>query len=174
VRIYTHFVSLEFSEFPINISSREMKLLHNIFESAAVLLYRSTRGSISSSNSDNATPFDNVLPDDMPEQPFDCKSSYKSTTELTMAVNLDSLGRANLRSVSRMHPLYMEDVLADVDIPASFNEMVFDSAESEIKYLVLTNTWPKFVNVSRANSQMSKEVDEENGSVWMKKILCSS
>jgi hypothetical protein len=152
-----------------------MKRLHNIFESAAVILGRSTRGSISSAISDSVTPFDNVQPDDTPEPPFDCKSSYKSTTELTAGFNLDSLGRANLRSVSRMQPLYLEDVLADFDIPTRFNEMVFDPAESEIKYLVLTNTWPKFVNVSRANSQMSKEVDhEEKGNVWMKKVLCSS
>lgn len=32
------------------------------------------------------------------------------------------------------------------DIPAEFDEAVFDSVQSHIKYLVLTNTWPKFVS----------------------------
>lgn len=31
-------------------------------------------------------------------------------------------------------------------IPASFSETVFDDAEKEIRYLVLTNTWPQFVH----------------------------
>ncbi|KAF1845210.1 uncharacterized protein K460DRAFT_311365 [Cucurbitaria berberidis CBS 394.84] len=172
-RIYAHFISLEFSEFPINISSREMKRLHNVFETAATLLYRSGRHSLASSTSDNATPFDNVLPDQVHKSPNDRKSSYSSTTELQSSVNLDALGRANFRAVSRMQDLYVDEVLADVKIPEAFTEMVFDPAESEIKYLVLTNTWPKFVNVGRANSQLSKDIDQENGNVWMRKVLCS-
>ena len=35
------------------------------------------------------------------------------------------------------------------DIPDEFDETIFDEAEKEIKYLVLTNTWPKFVRSSR-------------------------
>lgn len=167
-RIYAHFISLEFSEFPINISSKEMKRLHQVFESAAKILYNK-RNSVSSATSANATPFDNILPDD----PMDSKSSYSSITELHSSVNLDALGRANLRAVSRMQDLYTEDALADIEIPEAFTEMVFDPAEREIKYLILTNTWPKFVNVGRANSQMSKDNEEEKG-VWVKKLLCTS
>ncbi|KAK8142710.1 hypothetical protein G3M48_008365 [Beauveria asiatica] len=32
------------------------------------------------------------------------------------------------------------------DIPAAFDEAVFDTVQDHIKYLVLTNTWPKFVS----------------------------
>ncbi|KAJ3490253.1 hypothetical protein NLG97_g5823 [Lecanicillium saksenae] len=32
------------------------------------------------------------------------------------------------------------------DIPAEFDATVFDTVQSHIKYLVLTNTWPKFVS----------------------------
>lgn len=32
------------------------------------------------------------------------------------------------------------------DIPGEFTNTVFDSVQSHIKYLVLTNTWPKFVS----------------------------
>ncbi|KAH7093398.1 hypothetical protein FB567DRAFT_433362 [Paraphoma chrysanthemicola] len=172
VRIYSHFISLEFSEFPINISSKEMKRLHQVFESAAVLLHRSKRGSVGSETSNDATPFDNFNPDDVPPSPSD-QRSFNSQSELKSGVNLDALGRANLRAVSRMNGLYVDELLADFEIPEGFTEMIFDPAEREIKYLVLTNTWPKFVNVGRANSQMSKDIDEEKGNVWMKRILCS-
>ncbi|KAL7900610.1 GPCR, GprK-like protein [Trichoderma sp. SZMC 28014] len=36
------------------------------------------------------------------------------------------------------------------DVPAEFNEAVFDDAELSIKYLVLTNTWPKFIKERRS------------------------
>lgn len=167
--IYARFISLEFSEFPINISSREMKRLYNVFDSAAVMLYRNKRGSLSSETSDSATPFDNVQPDDasathshnMPPSPTGSTFGLK---------DLDALGRANLRAVSRMDGLYSDEKFANIDVPDNFAEVVFDPAESEIKYLVLTNTWPKFVNAGRAASQISK--DEETGSGWKQKVLC--
>ena len=173
VHIYAHSISLEFAEFPINISSKEMKRLHLVFEDAAKLLHRGKRGSIASSTSDNATPFDSVLPDEIPESAIDPKASYSSTLEVKSAVNLDALGRANLRAVSRMQEDCLDEILANIDIPEAFTEMIFDPAEHEIKYLVLTNTWPKFVNFGRANSQMSTDVDEEKGKRWMRKMLCS-
>ncbi|KAG7144684.1 hypothetical protein HYQ46_006575 [Verticillium longisporum] len=37
------------------------------------------------------------------------------------------------------------------DIPDGFDETVFDDAETSIKYLVLTNTWPKFVKDRRTS-----------------------
>ncbi|KAF1911305.1 hypothetical protein BDU57DRAFT_524352 [Ampelomyces quisqualis] len=169
-RIFAHFISLEFSEFPINISSKEMKRLHHVFAPAATLLYGNNRGSISSSDND-ATPFDDVLPDDIPDPPLDRKCSYSSTSNLRPTINLDTLGRANLRAVSRLDKAHVDHVLAEMDIPEDFTEMVFDLAESEIKYLVLTNTWPKFVNAGRANSQISKSSDENKENQW-KKVLC--
>ncbi|KAK0757272.1 hypothetical protein N5P37_009991 [Trichoderma harzianum] len=36
------------------------------------------------------------------------------------------------------------------EVPAEFNEHVFDDAEMSIKYLVLTNTWPKFIKERRS------------------------
>lgn len=165
-RIYAHFISLEFSEFPINISSKEMKQLHAVFEAAANILYRNKRSSAMSNSSDNITPFDNVLPKDR-------KGSYSSTTELRSSINLDALGRANLSASSRIREPLVDELLADFEIPEAFTEMVFDAAEGEIKYLVLTNTWPKFVNVGRANSQMSKDGEADAGNVWVKRLfLC--
>jgi hypothetical protein len=189
VRIYSHFISLEFSEFPINISSKEMKRLHQVFESAAVLLNRCTRGSIDSETSDSATPFDNIHPSDLPNSLMFPSSSSSPTfprspasamfpsspikQEIEMKTSdLDALGRANLRASSRMQRSSMYDMFANVAVPESFKETVFDQAEAEIKYLILTNTWPKFVNAGRSNSQLGKEVDQEAGHKWMRKFLC--
>lgn len=36
------------------------------------------------------------------------------------------------------------------EIPEAFNEGVFDDSEMSIKYLVLTNTWPKFIKERRS------------------------
>jgi hypothetical protein len=172
-RIYSHFISLEFSEFPINISSREMKRLYQIFEPAARLLYNNKRGSISSSSSDCATPFDSIYPQDTSDSPTYSYNDYNLTDEpKSPTVNLDTLGRSNLRASSRMQETHTDDVLADVAIPEDFTEMVFDLAECEIKYLVLTNTWPKFVNIGHANMNKESE-DEEKDSAWPRLVLCS-
>lgn len=167
--IYARFISLEFSEFPINISSREMKRLYNIFDSAAVALYRNQRGSLSSETSDSATPFDSVQPDDA--SAAESHNMPPSPTGSTFGLkNLDALGRANLRAVSRLDALYSDERFTDINVPDTFAEIIFDPAESEIKYLVLTNTWPKFVNAGRAASQASQ--DEEMGLGWKQKMLC--
>lgn len=173
-RIYSQFISLDYSEFPINISSKEMKRLHHVFSRAALVLHRAKRGSATSNISDSATPFDHVLPDDVSDLPPDHRS-FNSESELhRTAINLDTLGRANLRAIQRMQDVYMDEVLAEIEIPDEFTEMVFDPAEKEIKYLVLTNTWPKFVNIGRTNSQMGQREDEEKGNTWVRKVLCAN
>lgn len=48
------------------------------------------------------------------------------------------------------------------EIPDSFDGSVFDKAEESIKYLVLTNTWPKFVK-DRRTSLDSNETAVESG-----------
>lgn len=149
-----------------------MKRLHHVFVDAAVALFGRRRNSHSSSSSDNVTPFDNVYPDDASDMPIHDKSANNSIKELKGAVSLDNLGRANLRAVAHMEPGWLDGTLADIKIPDNFNELVFDAAEKEIKYLVLTNTWPKFVQVSRAKSEMSKEDPEKGNNAWMHKFLC--
>ena len=167
-RIYAHFISLEFSEFPINISSKEMKRLHNMFEAAANILYRHKRDSTVSNTSDNATPFADVLPT------RNRRGSYSSTMELRReSINLGALGRANLEASECMREHCADEVLAEFEIAQGFGEEMFEAAEKEIKYLVLTNTWPKFIHVERANSLVSREEEpREAGGSWVKRLLC--
>jgi len=159
VRIYVNFVSLDYAEFPINISSREMKRLHHIFTAAATLLMRKQ----SVSSTETITPFDN------PVAPV---SSSSSTVDLKTGMSLSTLGVANLQSAMQMTELRAVDTLADVDIPEEFGPEIFEDAEKEIKYLVLTNTWPKFVNASCAASQAGEE-EARGGGGWKSKMLCN-
>ncbi|KAM0247380.1 hypothetical protein ACHAQJ_009866 [Trichoderma viride] len=47
------------------------------------------------------------------------------------------------------------------DIPVEFGENIFDAAESHIKYLVLTNTWPKFIK-ERRSFDMASSIESGN------------
>ncbi|RYP26438.1 hypothetical protein DL768_011731 [Monosporascus sp. mg162] len=152
MRIYSHFISLECSQFPINISSRLGKELREIFDSAANMLNQ-REGTQSAS----ATP-------------FDCSGS--STTELWKTSDLEgTLGEANLQSVMRMADLTGEG-RPDVSIPDSFSQTVFDAAEGEIKYLVLTNTWPKFVHSGIESASKAADGDEKHLLDGIRKYLC--
>ncbi|KAF2260534.1 hypothetical protein CC78DRAFT_547383 [Lojkania enalia] len=160
VRIYACFVSLGFSEFPINISSKQMKHLESIFEKAAEELFR-RRPKIS----------------DASVAPFDITPPRSSDSPSGQVLNLETLGRSNLESMSRAAPKLRaddKDSVVDVAIPDGFNAEVFDNAEEEIKYLVLTNTWPKFVNASYASSQAEREAGvRPQGKWWTRRFLCS-
>jgi hypothetical protein len=154
VRIYAYFVSLEYAEFPINICSREMKRLHQIFSGPAALLMRRP----SSCSSDTISPFN------------ECFLTEESTT----SANLETLGRANLKSATMTREVELERgyALAKIQIPESFFAEIFEEAEQEIKYLVFTNTWPKFVGARYASS--NDEIKEDAcAHRWAKATLCN-
>lgn len=143
VRIYSHFISLEYSQFPINISSRLKKELSHVFDEAANTLNRRN----SSQSSASATPFDDF-------------GSEASMTPLRDTFDLEgTLGKANLQSVTTMADLAGDD--RTVIVPEIFSPLVFDPAEGEIKYLVLTNTWPKFVHHGLDNNSQKNAEDGE-------------
>ncbi|KYK54384.1 hypothetical protein DCS_06342 [Drechmeria coniospora] len=114
--IYVDFVSLQDAEFPLNLSSQDLKRLESMFEKAV----RSMRGQ---ATVNPATPFDldEPAPDRQPRgsQPG---SEYAG------------------------------------EVPVDFGIGVFDHAQSHIKYLVLTNTWPKFVAEMRQRRRVSSEM----------------
>ncbi|KAH9906759.1 hypothetical protein F4778DRAFT_595213 [Xylariomycetidae sp. FL2044] len=158
VRIYSHFISMDYSEFPVNISSRAGKELHTIFNKSARRL-----NSCWNNASDSATPFDDAAGG----------TQTLSTVPSQNSADLEeSLGQANLQSVTRMAELSCDGHI-DIPIPGSFDPRVFDVAESEIKYLVLTNTWPKFVNAGFENaSQASKRAESAHLFDGARKYFC--
>lgn len=106
--LYTTFVSSRDAEFPLNLSSHDLKPLEAIFEKPARTVCG--EGSVNP-----ATPFDF----DFPVQPsYDIGLQTRYTGE----------------------------------IPSGFDMAVFDVVEDHVKYLVLTNTWPKYVEAMRRRS----------------------
>ena len=164
VQIYSHFVSLDLSEFPVNISSRAAKELFGIFDSAAKALHGRRRSEQSDVSS--ATPFDDV-------SPGGSTANLNGGQGCGPAGLENTLGKANLQSVVRMADLSSrssDSGLPDLPVPAAFGPQVFDVAEAEIKHLVLTNTWPKFVRSSAESRDRSQT--EKTRVDYMSKLLC--
>ncbi|EWY85833.1 hypothetical protein FOYG_12933 [Fusarium oxysporum NRRL 32931] len=126
LRIYATFISTRDAEFQVNLSSQNLKSLEDIFEVSARTLYGDKR------------PVDPALP-------------FESFN-MTSLANVNSSAASAHGSEDGIFTT-SRDVNASAlwwgDIPESFNGSIFDDAEASIKYLVLTNTWPKFVKAKR-------------------------
>lgn len=115
--IYMNFISPRDAEFPLNLSSSDLKFLEDMFEEPARMLNGEARV-------DSVTPFAN-------EDPFSgglgCHGIINGCAEQYAG-----------------------------EVPADFSSAVFDRAQSHIKYLVLTNTWPKFVGEMQQRRRSSE------------------
>ncbi|KAF4448484.1 hypothetical protein F53441_8124 [Fusarium austroafricanum] len=126
LRIYTTFISTRDAEFQVNLSSHDLKKLESIFEASARTLYGDKRAV------DPALPFESFI--------------------MTSRANLNSSAASAHGSEDGIFTTSREvtgNALWWGDIPEHFDGSIFDDAEASIKYLVLTNTWPKFVKVKR-------------------------
>lgn len=140
LRIYTGFVSSRDAEFQVNLSSHDLRKLEAVFETPARILFGERR------EVDPATPFDMFAGPN--NSTLDAASSHGSETGIIME-------RKSSREVIGDKALYWGE------IPDGFDETVFDDSEASIKYLVLTNTWPKFVKDRRLSQD--SEVNLEGG-----------
>lgn len=125
LRIYADFVSQRDAEFPINISASDLRRIEAVFEGPARILFGDRRKSASS-----ATPFD------------DWDGTRESSSASSEKGIVDDSDTASTIA---------DKVYYWGEIPEGFDETVFDDAEASIKYLVLTNTWPKFVKDRRTS-----------------------
>ncbi|KAF4333976.1 hypothetical protein FBEOM_12200 [Fusarium beomiforme] len=128
LRIYATFISTRDAEFQVNLSSNDLKKLENIFEPSARVLYGDKRAV------DPALPFESF--------------------NMTSLANVNSSATSTHGSEDGIFSISRElngSVLWWGDIPDRFDGSVFDDAEASIKYLVLTNTWPKFVKAKRSS-----------------------
>lgn len=161
--IYTSCVSLKYSDYPINLSHAHLKELEAVFEGATVMVH----GHIGL-ESDNATPFDRLWQsppyDDVESCPSKDGVSITSTRP-TNALNnstdniLDFTDHVRRQTTLQTYEMTnMSDHLPEyIPVPCGFGPGVFDRAEESIKYMVLTNTWPKFVKAGCANSTATKK-----------------
>lgn len=138
LRIYTDFISIRDADFPINISFQDMGKLESVFEKAARILFGRT------GLADHVTPF-GAPPMSFPYGASDGEGSHSrmsQTSERPMVGLSPKDSATELRSMVNRISYWG-------DIPEAFDVDVFDQSEANIKYLVLTNTWPKFVQERR-------------------------
>lgn len=140
LRIYTEFISQRDAEFSINISSSDLRKVEAVFEEAA----RTVHGDKQAVSS--VTPFDDWAG---PRKP----GSVSGSSEKEMV----SLGAQGIEDDSAS--TIADKVYYWGDIPEGFDETVFDDAEISIKYLVLTNTWPKFVKDRRTSFDSTESTE---------------
>ncbi|KAJ5314244.1 Glucose/ribitol dehydrogenase [Penicillium atrosanguineum] len=141
LHIYAEFISVRHAEFPVNISHQDLRKLENIFEKPTRILYGEKR------DSDVITPFEGADYNMEPASP-----TYSSGSEKAMNVSASAIKE-------RVH--YWGE------IPADFGAAVFDESEESIKYLVLTNTWPKFIRNHRTSIGSVETLEAGNGIVEM-------
>lgn len=146
LRIYTGFISSRDAEFQINLSSQQQRKLETVFENSARILF-GEKGSV-----DPALPFETFQ---MTTTANKVKSSGASSHGSETGIMETDI--ANDSGSQSDKALYWGD------IPEGFDATIFDDSESHIKYLVLTNTWPKFVKDRRCSLDSNDTLEAGNG-----------
>ena len=138
LRIYTSYISARDAEFQVNLPYTLLKKLEAVFEGPARVV-RSSDDEECHDHSDLVTPFESAS-----------SSGRKGSKSESAASSCD--GSSETAIVSNTEA--SERVLSySGEIPQLFSTTVFDDAETSIKYLVLTNTWPKFVKERRSSME---------------------
>ncbi|KAJ4169214.1 hypothetical protein NW754_001545 [Fusarium falciforme] len=145
LRIYTNFISSRDAEFQINLSSQDLRKLEVVFESSARILYGEER------QIDPATPFDSF------------QMTLTKTKSSAASTHGSETGIMQTESINNCSGSISDKALYWGDIPEGFNATIFDDAEGSIKYLVLTNTWPKFVKDRRCSTNSNDTLEAGNG-----------
>ncbi|CAG1996116.1 unnamed protein product [Fusarium graminearum] len=146
LRIYTSFISSRDAEFQINLSSQQQRKLETVFENSARILF-GDKGTV-----DPALPFETFQ---MTTTANKVKSSAASTNgSETGIMSTESVNDSGNQS---------DKALYWGDIPEGFDATIFDDSEGHIKYLVLTNTWPKFVKDRRCSIDSNDTLEAGNG-----------
>ncbi|KAJ5101154.1 hypothetical protein N7456_007206 [Penicillium angulare] len=133
LHIYAEFISVRHANFPLNISSQDMATLDAVFDKPTQLLYGEER-------------------EMNPVSPFD-----KFTFDLPSPALTESSEKAINPSTTEIRNL----VQFWGKVPEEFAGSVFDDAEKSIKYLVLTNTWPKFIKERRTSVESAGSIQSD-------------
>lgn len=141
-QIYASFVSVKYSDFPINLSFAHRKELGALFDGATASIGPQV-------HNNPVTPFDDPERAVVNDNVFVASTYLNESTEQILP---HSGGKSSI-SCKSIGLAYLDGRLRDdVTIPAHFGPKVFDDAEESIKYMVLTNTWPKFVTAGYASN----------------------
>jgi hypothetical protein len=149
VEIYFTSVHMKTAVFPINIEGRVRSRLDNIFRGALWSSGYTDNYSHEAYNfgthASTAARTDEGLP--FIEHPGDMQQSPSFTSSLKTLVKDSSAETVSQSDAPGAFNLEMQsgNPDSDVPIPDGFNAQIFNDAEKEVKYMVLTNTWARFV-----------------------------
>lgn len=164
--IYAEFVSPTHAEFPLNLSSHDLRTLEHVFEKPARIIYGEAEEASQPTNPVSpfrtefdlppASPMSSATP--LPNTPMSPTMPLSPTSTLFQTPSATSGEKGFKNQVAEVKDLvkYWGEISED------FDATIFDVAEHSIKYLVLTNTWPKFIRSHR--SSMGSSTTLEAGS----------
>ncbi|KAK5000292.1 hypothetical protein LTR66_000824 [Elasticomyces elasticus] len=147
VQIYVSSISTKTADFPVNIESKFRSDLEALFASAVSGLGKDCNNMV-------VDPFNHpssLYTGTVSSKAFDAKTDQHVTvSELsTFDHSTSEIGEAVVSFTTEQDLDASPLVSEPVAIPAAFDEHIFDKAEQSVKYMVLTNTWPKFVDSRR-------------------------
>ena len=151
--IYITLVHSETASYPINIESHIYAKLEYIFGAATKLVASRRNSDLPLSPISAVTPWDEPQQDPfesaMPESPgenFPMRNMSLSTPPARRSISNDSRERiVTLDDVT-------QDSLAGFQVPAEFDEHVFDAASKSIRYMVWSETWQRYMNWKRSSA----------------------
>lgn len=162
VGIYADCVHLKSAEFPINIESHIYAALEKRFGDAARCLDRPVSDNI-------ATPFSYSRDDEgslgsssmihLNARKMPTPITLERLDSQTMFQTDDCFFKKNIMHIDTRLP-------SEVTIPADFGPDDFDKAEESVKYMVFTNTWPKFVDMTKEASIILGDAERGFVSRW--------
>lgn len=150
--IYSTFVSARFSNFPINISHSHQKELEEMFEESAAKVNIEPAGITNA-----VAPFDDLsITHTSPESSLG-KDELSLIAGAVGHCSVDQFGnKPGSKTAAVINVYKMKEMSVNLPsalpIPSSFGPEVFDRAVESVKYMVLTNTWPKFVDHGYAST----------------------
>jgi hypothetical protein len=170
VQIYSSFVSLQYSDYPVNLSSGHYKELEAMFDGTAALCNAHLPD-------DSVTPFNsywssNRLDDLESANNISIASTVINNSTETFLETVDSQQVKNPTSLNMSK--FGIQVPTFVEVPDAFGPNVFNNSEESIKYMVLTNTWPKFVAagyVATARKKSMVKSAKETVSSWVDRCV---
>lgn len=133
IKLYTTFVSTKHAVFPISVAPRTRQRLDAIFAAPTESLV----GEAANQEAENSAT-DSDLERRQSLLVPGTREARGSGSDAASVVNLDNIW-------------YWDD------IPRGYSPKCFDDAEREVKYLVLTDTWPKFLNAGHAEQAREAE-----------------
>lgn len=143
VQIYSSFVSLRSSNYPVNLSSTHYKELEVLFDGATGLADPGTEGNA-------VTPFNSNWTS---RQSLDPESSRNKDRIIAMSHH-DAITDDSTPYVQHLKMnILRSEIPSWIRVPDDFGPQAFDKSQESIKYMVLTNTWPKFVSAGFAHQK---------------------